>query len=278
MSTGEYRRVTDARTTAPVAAAPTGRADPYPREDGRYARLEELAVADDEVGWRSRTRLVLTPIAAPSILGLFGFMGATLMVGAWQAGWYGTASTPVILFPFAMLFGGLAQLVAAFYSFRARDGVAVAAHGTWGSFWLGWGLLQLLIATHVASPIKFGDTNSSFAFWFVVLSAITLSAAVGSAGRSLAVAAVLWTLTAGSILTAIGFFIGNLGVDRAGGWVFVFSAGFAWYTATAMMLESGMRRTILPLGTYKADANIPGHSAMAPIEYAGGMPGARAGQ
>jgi hypothetical protein len=28
----------------------------------------------------------LTPIAAPSIMGLFGFMIATLMLGAWQAG------------------------------------------------------------------------------------------------------------------------------------------------------------------------------------------------
>jgi hypothetical protein len=122
-----------------------GAPEPYPRGDaagtgadgtGATAtlnRLGELAAADDELGWRSRSRVVLTPIAAPSILGLFGFMGATLMVGAWQAGWYGSSSTPLILFPFAFVFGGVAQLICGFYAFRARDGVAVAAHGTWGS-------------------------------------------------------------------------------------------------------------------------------------------------
>jgi hypothetical protein len=62
--------------------------EPYPRSDGAAGRdWYALAVADDETGWRARTRVVLSPMAAPSIIGLFGFMGATLMVGAWQAGW-----------------------------------------------------------------------------------------------------------------------------------------------------------------------------------------------
>jgi uncharacterized protein len=54
-------------------------------------------VAEDHDGWLSRSRVVLTPIAAPSIMGLFGFMIATLMLGAWQAGWYGSALTPLII-------------------------------------------------------------------------------------------------------------------------------------------------------------------------------------
>ncbi|NED51990.1 hypothetical protein G3I24_13945, partial [Micromonospora aurantiaca] len=62
--------------------------------------------------WEDRTRVFLQPIAAPSILGLFGFAGATMMVGAWQAGWYGNAATPLILWPFVLFFGGLAQFLA----------------------------------------------------------------------------------------------------------------------------------------------------------------------
>ncbi|HEX4123490.1 MAG TPA: hypothetical protein VHY37_02110 [Tepidisphaeraceae bacterium] len=50
----------------------------------------------------------LQPIAAPSILGLFGFAGATVMVGAYMARWYGGPNTEMILFPFAAVFGGLA--------------------------------------------------------------------------------------------------------------------------------------------------------------------------
>ena len=66
------------------AAAVNGDAVPLPRRS-----FEELAVAEDHDGWVSRSRVFLTPIAAPSIMGLFGFMIATLMLGAWQAGWYG---------------------------------------------------------------------------------------------------------------------------------------------------------------------------------------------
>ncbi len=251
----------------------------YPRSDGTATRdWYALAVAEDEPAWRARTRVVLSPMAAPSIIGLFGFMGATLMVGAWQAGWYGNATTPSVIWPFAIFFGGLAQLVAGFYALRARDGVAVAAHGTWGAFWLGWGVLQLLVATHVMAPIPLNATNTAFAFWFIVLTLITTMAAIGALGQSLGVAAVLWTLAAGSALTAAGMYGGGLDVVRAGGVLFVISAAIAWLVASAMMFESAFGRTIIPLGKYSKAANIPGRAPSAPLGYPAGMPGVRVGQ
>ena len=39
--------------------------------------------------WRDHARVFLQPIAAPSILGLYGFAAATFMVTAHQVGWYG---------------------------------------------------------------------------------------------------------------------------------------------------------------------------------------------
>src|SRR3954471_3318304 len=44
--------------------------------------------------WRDHTRVFLQPIAAPSILGLFGFAAATFMVAANLAGWYGGKASP----------------------------------------------------------------------------------------------------------------------------------------------------------------------------------------
>ena len=43
----------------------------------------------------------------------------------------------------------LAQFMAGRWAYRARDSVATALHGTWGSFWFGSGLLRLPLATHV---------------------------------------------------------------------------------------------------------------------------------
>src|ERR1044072_6961690 len=110
-------------------------------------RQTDLDMARDGVA----TRVVLQPIAAPSVLGLFGFAGATFIVAANLAGWYGTPDTPGYLFPFAAFFGGLAQFTAGMWAYRARDAVATAMHGMWGAFWLGYGVPTILIA---APPLK----------------------------------------------------------------------------------------------------------------------------
>jgi hypothetical protein len=220
----------------------------------------------------------LTPIAAPSIMGLFGFMIATLMLGAWQAGWYGSAATPLLIWPFALVAGGVLQSAAAVASFRARDGVAVAVHTAWGSFWIAWGILELLVATHVMPAIPLGIASPSFAFWFIALTLVTSFGALGALAQNLALFVTLATLAAGSALTAAGFYAGSLATDRAGGWLFVVSAAAAWLTAGAMVLEHAFGRTIIPLGTRPARANIPGTKATDPIAYPAGMPGVRAGQ
>ena len=88
--------------------------------DERHERASTgVALNADTDGWYgdfARPRVVLQPIAAPSVLGLFGFAGATFIVAAHMAGWYGSASTPGYLFPFAAFFGGLAQFLAGMWA------------------------------------------------------------------------------------------------------------------------------------------------------------------
>lgn len=247
-------------------------------QDGARPSLEELAVGDDETAWRARTRVFLTPIAAPSIMGLFGFMIATIMLGAWQAGWYGSKATPLVIFPFALVAGGIMQSIAAIFSFRARDGVAVAVHTAWGSFWVAWGIMELLVATHVMPAIAFGAKSPSFGFWFIALTLVTGVGALASLPQSGLLFVTLSTLTAGAALTAAGFFAGSLAVDRAGGWLFVVAAAAAWLTAGAMTMEHSFGRTVIPLGKWSKAANVPGRKPTKPLAYPQGMPGVRVGQ
>jgi uncharacterized protein len=252
--------------------------DGVPGNGHVHHTFEELAVAEDHEGWMSRSRVILTPIAAPSIMGLFGLMIATLMLGAWQAGWYGSAITPLLIWPFAMAAGGILQSIAAIASFRARDGVAVAVHTAWGSFWLGWGILELLVTTHVLPAIPLGAASPSFAFWFIALTLVTMFGALGALAQNMGFFVTLGTLAAGSALTAAGFYAGSLSTVRTGGWLFVVSAAAAWLTAGAMVLEHSFGRTIIPLGKWSKTANIPGARATDPIDYPAGMPGVRVGQ
>jgi succinate-acetate transporter protein len=223
-------------------------------------------------------RIFLQPIAPPSILGLFGFMGATMMAGSYLAGWWGDTGSLIFLVPFALVFGGVAQFLAGMWSYRARDGLATAMHGTWGSFWIGWGILYLLDAAGtITLPVE-GTAFPAFGFWFIVLAAITWSGAIAALGESLGLFAVLATLATGSSVLAAALWVGADVWIKVAGWLFVFAAGFAWYVATAMMLEGAMGRTILPLGKYKASANIPGGRPTRPVEYEAGRPGVRVGQ
>jgi succinate-acetate transporter protein len=235
------------------------------------AEVEELEA------WRARTRVVLSPIAAPSILGLFGFSAATLMVAANLAGWYGNTKTPTFLFPFAAVFGGIAQLLAGMWAYKARDGLATAMHGLWGSFWIAYGILWAMIATHTVTAPS-GLYFPELGFWFIMLAAVTWMGAIAATGEGLGIFATLLTLAGGSSLLAAAYLSGTVWLERAGGWVLVFSAGFAFYTAGAMMLENSFGRTILPLGKYKREALVPGGRATEPIAFPRGMPGVRVGQ
>ena len=233
-----------------------------------------VALNADPNGWYgdfARPRVMLQPIAAPSVLGLFGFAGATFVVAANMAGWYGSASTPGYLFPFAAFFGGLAQFLAGMWAYRARDAVATAMHGMWGAFWMAYGLLQLLLATHVLQTG--GTLDHALGFWFIALAAITISGCLGAVLEgSGSVTAVLGTLALGSIIAAIGFLSSPAtGTMHVAGWVFVISAAFAWYTATAMMLKAAAGREVLPLFKHGA---VPPKS----VELEWGEPGIKMGQ
>lgn len=60
----------------------------------------------------SQAQVYLQPIAAPSILGLYGFAGATLILASYVAGWWGDSQSTAYIWPFAA-FGGVAQFTAA---------------------------------------------------------------------------------------------------------------------------------------------------------------------
>jgi succinate-acetate transporter protein len=225
------------------------------------------------------TRVFLQPIAAPSILGLFGFAAATFIVAANVAGWYGDhATTPLVLAPFAAVFGGIAQFMAGMWAYRARDAVATAMHGMWGSFWIAYGILNVLLATHVLTAPTPWYHDTAFGFWFFALAVITGSGALASLAESLGLFAVLATLATGSALLAGGLIYGSSGVVTAAGWVLVASAICAWYVATAMMLAYAGGRVVLPLGKLSREANRPGARPTRPIELEWAEPGIRMGQ
>ena len=217
------------------------------------------ALEPPEYGYpRDHTTIALLPIAAPSILGLFGFAAATFMAAANLAGWYGTAETPLILFPFALAAGGIAELLAAMWAYVSRNGLATAMHGIWGSFWIGYGLYNLLITLGALPPAATDPTAAvAFGLCMVALSAITLVGAIAATAENIALTTVLATLAVSSALLAIALLGGVPVVQAIGAYLLLASAVLAWYLAAAMMLEATTERAVLPVGRRRT-VQLPG--------------------
>ena len=217
-----------------------------------------------------RTRVYLQPIAAPSILGLYAFAGSTLIVAAELAGWYGNSQTALYLFPFAAAFGGVAQFAAGMWSYRARDAIATAMHGMWGSFWIGYGILHLLFATGALTAPQ--GPFPALGFWFIALAWITTMGAIAATAENVALTAVLGTLALGATFAAVAELLGSGAWTVAAGWTFIVSAVCAWYTASALMFEGVAGRPVLPVGQTRMAKEAP------EVSPGAGEPGVAHGQ
>jgi succinate-acetate transporter protein len=196
------------------------------------------------------SRINLQPIAAPSILGLYALAGSTLIVAANMAGWYGNPHTALYLIPFTTVFGGIAQFAAGMWAYKARDAIATAMHGTWGSFWIGFGILQLLMATGTIPP-NAGSSFPALGCWFIALAAITIMGTIAATTKNLALTLTLGTLSLGSIFAALALLLGSspgVGWEAAAGYTLIVSAICAWYTASALMFEGVTGKAVLPVG------------------------------
>jgi succinate-acetate transporter protein len=242
------------------------------------ARGTANGLAGELSEWRSHARVFLQPIAAPSILGLFGFSAATFIVTAHLVGWYGKATSPLLIFPFATAAGGIAQGAAALWAYKARDGLATAIHGIWAAFWLGYGFLNFMVALKLIPAPAPHQAVPELGYWFFALAAITLAGMIASLAESLAITSVLAPLWVGVALLGVFYTVGGTGWEKAGGYVTMASAFTAFYAATAMMFASTFGRVLFPLGKYRRAANVPGGTPMYPIQFELGEPGVKQGQ
>jgi succinate-acetate transporter protein len=224
-----------------------------PSRDSTAKAKEKSKMAYEESERTSTTavnpqpRVFLQPIAAPSILGLYGFAGATFMVAAYMAHWFGSAHSTLLLVPFAAFFGGLAQFLAGMWAYKARDGLATAMHGMWGAFWMAYGILQWLIASGRAeAPV--GASFPELGYWFIVLAAITWVGSAAAAAENKALVTVLAFLAGGSTIAAIGYLAGAEHLLILAGYLFIISALVAWYAASALMLFESFGRVVWPVG------------------------------
>jgi succinate-acetate transporter protein len=197
-----------------------------------------------------REQASFSPVADPAPLGLAAFALTTFLLSGHNASFIPDA----IWVGFAVFYGGLVQLLAGMWEFRNRNVFGATAFSTYGGFWLGLGIFVTLISTShgFAGLLKGSDLDNSLA-WFLIAFAIFNTYMMLWALRvNLAVFGVFLTLEITEILLAIGFFRLAHGMSpymlHVGGWAGIVTAGVAWYTSAAGVVNGMAPRAVLPVG------------------------------
>jgi succinate-acetate transporter protein len=216
-----------------------------------------------------QARIFLQPIAAPAVLGYFALGSALIIWGSWFAQGWGTEKDASSFFPFLLLFGGVGQLAAALWSYRARAAVAAALHGSWAAFFLGVALIYLLATTHTITVPPRGAEWQSLGQWLIYMSVVSWTTAVAVLPRSPVGFLAQATLGSGAAIGAAALLSGSSGWQEVAGWTFVAAAALAFYTGAALMLNAAYGMRALPLSR---------RGRAEPVEYPRGDPGVKVGQ
>ena len=211
---------------------------------------------EESVNVEPQPRVFLQPIAAPSILGLYGLAGATFMVAAHTAHWFGSPTSTLLLVPFAAIFGGVAQFLAGMWAYKARDGVATAVHGMCGAFWIAFGALARMMSTGTA-PQPPAPLFPELGYWFIVLAAITWVCMAAATSENKALVTTLALLAAGATISAVALLVGSEGLLVLAAYLFIICSICVWYTGSALMLNEAFGREVWSLGRSSQAQDMP---------------------
>ena len=182
-------------------------------------------------------------------LGLVAFATATFAAGTVIAGWW-PQSTMALVIPVLLIFGGIGQFVAAMWSYANADTLSATAFGSFGAFNVTFSIFFLLQHSGALGPtVSYGP----LAVWIACFAFIAFFLAVAALGRSMGLFTVLFSLAVGYALLSAGYFAmqpNNTSLlYHVGGWFLIVSATLAFYSATAVTLNSSFGRTVLPIGS-----------------------------
>jgi uncharacterized protein len=191
-----------------------------------------------------------TPAADPAPLGLAGFALTTFLLSGHNASFI----PDLIWVGPAIFYGGLAQFCAGMWEFRNRNVFGATAFSTYGGFWMGLGLFIILgvDTSRWLAGYTGGDLTNALAWFLFAFAIFNTYMLIGSMRVNAAVFGVFLTLEITEILLVIGFFnISHGGTEwwlHAGGWAGIVTAGVAWYTSAAGVMNGTAGRTVLPVG------------------------------
>ena len=179
-------------------------------------------------------------VADPAPLGLAAFAMTTFCLSAANANlWHGGGASAALAL--ALVYGGAAQFAAGMWEFARRNTFGALAFTSFGAFWISFYVLLKIPAIPPST-----DTVAIYLLGWTIFTIYMTFAALRV---STAVLLVFVSLSVTFILLTIGNWgAGHADIVKAGGWVGLLTAGFAWYASAAGVINDTHKKVVLPVG------------------------------
>lgn len=174
----------------------------------------------------------------PAVVGLAGFGLTTLVLQFHNIGLIGMG--PVLAL--AIIFGGIAQMIAGFQEFKCANNFGYSAFVSYGAFWIALGIM--LMCNHFGIYKSNGKDIGYFLVAWTFYTAIMWYAALRIHG---AMATTFTLLLIGFILLDLAHF-GYPQLTKVAGYELMICAGAAWYMMAGAIYAQVFGREILPMG------------------------------
>ena len=180
--------------------------------------------------------------ANPAPLGAAGFAATTFVLSVINANLVSAKSIAVV-FPLAIAYGGIAQLLAGMWEFRTGNTFGACLFGSFGAFWISIYILFL-------HPLLV--TEAGFSLYLYAWAIFTLIMFIGSLRTTGVLALAVLLLFIALLLLAIGHasLVGSTALTnntiKIGGWVGIVLALTAWYIVLAAIVNSTFGRELVP--------------------------------
>jgi len=179
--------------------------------------------------------------ANPAPLGLAAFAMTTFVLSMFNSNLVSSAGEPVVL-GLALAYGGIAQLLAGMWEFRAGNTFGALAFSSYGAFWISFWALVVFYAKDITGNA--GHAIGLYLWAWAIFTAYMTIAAVKVSG---AVLVVFVLLTATFIFLAIGATGGDASTTHIGGFIGLATAVAAWYASFGGVVNSTFGRAVVPL-------------------------------
>jgi hypothetical protein len=185
-----------------------------------------------------------SPIADPGSLGLAAFALTTFVLSLFNANLVGNPKLESVLLPLALIYGGIAQVLAGMWEFRKNNTFGAVAFTSFGAFWITY----YGYAKYIAPTLPVADAHTATGIFLLSWTIFTSYMLLASVKTNAVLTGTFAALTATFVFLTIGAFANsNTALTHTGGWFGLITAALAWYLSAAIVTNATWGQTVLPV-------------------------------